>query len=334
MAWPLIALAAIGGAVAGEKKDQATRKTEVTVGSNTELGRRSARTLRQQLEELNQLTRLGPGAEDVKAGLTAQRGLAETLGQYAKSGGLPTQADMSLSRDYVRQLMRPQELALNLGQERAFEQANRLAAQLGTSPNDPLVQRQLAQSTQEQFLRLAADRQANTFGFARDLVGQRLNYQTQQAQQLTALADQATSNRYRLSALGAQLLAGERGFRAMQTTTNELIQSGGGPKGMIAGALQGASMAQGMSGGGGMGGAGGQQGGLNPGPAPNFGGPVANNQQPAVTATSSQMYTGSQGPYNYSTAMSQSNNAAYGQSQPSSLQGFSSRFMNNPGVRY
>lgn len=242
------AAGAVIGGIAGAQKQKTRQESGIDLDPASALERSSTRTLEQQLSQLGQLTRAGAGQQDVEAGLSAQRGLADMLAQMSETGGLPTGSDFNTANQFARQVFQGQRQQLQLSQRDARQNAARMAAQLGTTPDDPILQARLAQQQQDAALGLAA--QQGSFGaqFAQELPGRRLNFQSQRAQLLQGLSDQAFRNRYNLSSLGQQLQGSERQFRLQTGTRWNTSETGGGLAGALSGAIGGAgSMGSGLT---------------------------------------------------------------------------------------
>lgn len=182
----------------------------------------------------------GPGQSDVTAGYEAQKGLASMYGDYAQSGGLPSQGDINTSNQFASQLFAPQQTALNQSFTDQNIEANRRAALMGRSLNDPILAAKLAteQTRQSQFLNSQMGSAASQMALA--LPGQRLGFEQQKAGILSGLATQAMSNRQQLMAMGEGLMNNERNWRISTAQRNNTSESGGGFGGFLTGALGGA----------------------------------------------------------------------------------------------
>lgn len=191
--------------------------------------------------QLQGLTNQGPGSQDVSNSLNSSRSLADMLGQYAKSGGSPSAADLSTGNSLAQSVFAPQQTALNQSFINQTTDANRLAARLGRSVDDPILQAKLRTGFMNQQAQLNSQQGAWGTQYAMNLPGQRLNYAGQQSNILSNLASQAMQNRTALLNIGDQLGQQERDFR-IQTGTrwaNGSQSSGGGIGGAIAGGLGG-----------------------------------------------------------------------------------------------
>jgi hypothetical protein len=158
-------------------------------------------------------TELGPGDQDISAALTAQRGFADTLGQFAEGGFLPSEQDFATAQQFTEQAFAPaqQQMAQMFSAQQT--QARRLAAQLGRPVNDPVIQAKLAQEQAQQQAMMGAQQTAFGSQFALNLPQQRLGFQGQQASVLGDLANRAQANRQLALSLGSSIQNLERNFR-------------------------------------------------------------------------------------------------------------------------
>jgi len=244
----------IGGiaAIAGSQKDEKKTTTSTAYDHNVELKPPSA--LQQQAEaglsksygELQGMVDAGPGQSDVTAGTNASRGFAEMLQQYSQQGGnLPTAQDMASSQGIAENLFSPQRLAMQNAFSDQSIQANRQAALLGRSTNDPILQAKLAQEQTRQSAMLQAHQGAFSQNFALQQPGQRLNFAGQRASILGGLATQAMSNRQSLAAMGQNILSNQQQFQLATArrhgtgSSTSTTESGGGVKGALNAAIGG-----------------------------------------------------------------------------------------------
>lgn len=117
-------------------------------------------------------------------------------------------------------------------------QANRNAASLGRSTNDPILQAQLRQQQAGMQSELLGQEQAMTQEIASSLPLQRLGFQQQRTSLLSGLGSQAMSNRISLLGAGTNIQNLQNQIRLGQTSTT--LHSGGGMQGALTGALGGA----------------------------------------------------------------------------------------------
>lgn len=258
-----VAGGAILGGISGSMKD----KSSYTYDSNIDAGNATnSETLGQNSElnafsQLQEMVKSGPSQSDVTAGTSSSRDLAEMLRQYAQQGGnLPTDADISSSNSIAGKLFDPQRVALNQSFIDQNTQANRQAAMMGRSIDDPILAAKLRVGQTLQTQQLNANQGAWSQNFALQQPGQRLGFMQNRDQVLGGLASQAMKNRQSLASMGEGIMNNERNFR-LQTARrygNQESESGGGLKGAISGALGGVGTVMSLSPGfGGMGAGGG-----------------------------------------------------------------------------
>jgi len=251
---------AVLGGIAGGQADVTSTSSFLQVMPPTALEQQATGISESQLGDLEGLVSAGPGQEDVRAGLEARRSLASRLQGLTETGGLPGQADISAARGFTTDIFAPERVA----QQQAFagqeQRTAQLAARLGRSVSDPILQARLAQEQTQQQERLGARETAFSAQQARQLPLQRLQFQGALADVRSGLATQAFQNRQNLFALGQQALTSERNFRLATGTQFGTQTSGGGLGGAIGGALAGAGT--GLSAAGALSGIGGGGGGL------------------------------------------------------------------------
>ncbi len=284
-------IGAVLGGLAGSQPDNAHQggfdRSGINLKDASEFEKQLTADQKKQYDSLGSLVSAGPGRSDVFASTEASRSLAGMLQEYAKTGGLPGQQDYDVARGIAAQQFDPQRTALNQQFEQDTIGANRQAALMGRSLNDPILRNKLLQNKNNQFAMLNSQQNAAATNFALQQPMQRLGFAAQLADVRGSLASQAMSNRQTLLSLGNTLQQQERNFR-LQTSDqwssmNHTSQSGGGLKGGIEGAFAGAgaamSMANGMGGMSAMGGGGAAAGGgsgvfggsLGGGGSPGFG---------------------------------------------------------------
>lgn len=186
-----------------------------------------------QFKSLEELIGAGPGLQDVRAGLGAQRNLGAFLLQLQQSGGLPSQQDITQTTGLAGQLFQGRRAGLEQAFERQRIGASRRAAVSGRSATDPVLANQLAQSQIRQESLLGAQQQAFGTSLALQLPGQRLGFASQRAQVLGGLGQQGLTNRAALLGFGRQVLGQEQKFRLGRG------QQGGGLSGAIKGGFAG-----------------------------------------------------------------------------------------------
>ena len=236
--------AAIGGllgAIGGAQGNNSSQTTTRNLAPASELENRGGAVALGQLNELEKLFGMGPGAQDVQSGLTSQRDLASMLGQFAQGGFMPGQQDISQANTLAQQLFQGQQTGLNQAFDTQRQQASRNAARMGRSAIDPVLQNQLMQGQARQQTQLNADIGSYATQFAQSMPQQRLGFAQQLAQVNQGLASQAMANRQALLGLGSQLRGQEQNFRAGTASTTTSQSGGGGFGGALAGALGGAA---------------------------------------------------------------------------------------------
>lgn len=180
--------------------------------------------------------------QDIAGARGAQTGLAQMLEGYSKTGGLPSEQDITGANQVAQNLYNPQRVALQQSFTEQNTEAQRLAARLGRDVNDPILQAKLRTGFMNQQAGLEAGQGAFAQQFALQQPERRLGYAGQRADILGGLATQAFQNRAAIMGLGSNLFNTERQFRANTAErygTNQQ-QSGGGLGGAITGAIGGA----------------------------------------------------------------------------------------------
>lgn len=220
------------GAIAGGQGSNSSSSSEggIRVAPETALEQYANPMLQRQLQEQENFANLGPGAQDITAGVGAQRSLADMLQQYSTGGFMPSQQDYASAGQFA-------DATLGASFRQQETQAARLSAQLGRPVNDPILQAKLRQSLGEQRGSMVAQE-------ARNMPMQRLQFASGLADVRSGLATQAMSNRQALMSLGSQLRGQDREWR-LQTGTRWGTQSqsgGGGLAGAISGGLAGVGM--------------------------------------------------------------------------------------------
>lgn len=192
--------------------------------------------------DLQGMVNAGPNQGDYTKGVQSQRDLAAMFGDYAKTGGLPSQDDINSSNGIADNLYASRQTALNQSFTDQNTEAERLAARLGRPVNDSILQAKLRTGFIRQQDLLNSEKMGTSQNLALQLPGQRLGYAQQQAGLLDALGQQAMSNRNFLLGLGSQIGGQERDwrFRTSQQYNNATSSGGGGLGGAISGAIGGA----------------------------------------------------------------------------------------------
>ncbi len=193
--------------------------------------------LKNQYNIFSNMINAGPGQSDVATGTQSQRDLAALYQKYAEGGYRPGAEDISSSQSLAQQLFNPQRVAMQQAFSDQSTEANRRAALMGRSMNDPILAAKLAQEQTRQSSMLEANQGAWSTQYAMQQPMMRLGFQEQRAQTLQGLASQAMANRQALLSMGSNLLNSERNFQMGQGTTT--TTSGGGWAGALTGAIGG-----------------------------------------------------------------------------------------------
>lgn len=262
-------LLALGGALIGGIAGAAGRETSQTtsraLGPASALETTSGEITQEQLQQLQGLVGQGPGAAEVTAGLQSQQGLAERLRVLSEQGAFPEQQDILRSQDVAGQLFQAEQVGLQQSFQQQEQRTAQLAARLGRSVDDPILQARLAQQQTQAQERLAARQGAFGTQLALQQPFQRLSFAQQETGIRAGLASQALQNRQALASLGTQIRGQEQQFRLQSAPVTTTQRSGGGLGGFLTGALGGAAagsaLGRGLGSGGGFLGLGGGGGG-------------------------------------------------------------------------
>lgn len=188
----------------------------------------------------------GPGGQDVSNAYLANKDLAALFGQYASSGGIPGQQDMTAGMGLASDLFAARRQGLLNSFSDQMTSANRQAAMMGRDPNDPVFRAKLMEEQTRQQGMLGAEQSAYGTQLAMALPGQRLGFAQQRAEMLNMLSSQAMQNRATLMGLGQQALGMEREWRLANAEKWGNTESGGGFKGALTGAIGGMGSGLGM----------------------------------------------------------------------------------------
>jgi len=251
----------VGGisAIAGAQEDITENESTVRFQSGpSRLERMADRRSRSALGDFSRFTDAGAGLEDVTAGAQSQRDFATQLEAFLNQGALPSAENITDARSFTSDIFASERVALQQSFQQQEQRTSQLAARLGRSVSDPILQARLAQQQTQQQERLGARETSFAAQEARRIPLQQLQIGQQLASVRQGLASQAFSNRQSLFALGQQALTNERTFRLGAATRNLRTAAGGGAGDSISGGLAG--FGGGMGGGGGGGGGGGAAG--------------------------------------------------------------------------
>ena len=232
---------AIFGAIAGSKEDkvQSSQSIEMKGQSADELKYLAEQNA--SYDELKKLVAAGGNDSDVSRATGATRSFADMLAEYAKTGGMPSESDLSTSNRFAESIFNPQRTKLNQVFEDQKVQAARLSASLGRSVDDPILQAKLRTNMMNNMASLESEQGAYGSQLALQMPGQKLGYAQNNVNVLQGLASQAFQNRSALLSLGNQLGNQEYQKRFQESTKHAENVSGGGFKGAVAGGLSGLS---------------------------------------------------------------------------------------------
>jgi hypothetical protein len=200
----------------------------------------------------------GPGTADITNSLDATKSLGDLLKQYSTQGGnQPTQADVDTSNSLATKLYAARQTGLNQSFTDQTTQAARLAASLGRSVDDPILQAKLRTGMMRQQDSLNAEQQGFAANYAQQMPTQRLAFATDRASLLGNLAQQAFSNRAAILGYGNQLQQQSRQWQLAsgkqrqvgeQSSTPSPFAIGAGLLGLGIGAFTGMAGAGGAGG--------------------------------------------------------------------------------------
>lgn len=214
-----------------------SRSMQLAAPSASELAGEAAVT--QFLPQMGNLVNAGPGMNEVKANMGTQNDLANMLKSFSQGGFMPGQQDFAAANQFAQSAFQPQQVAINQQFQDEQLKANQMAARMGRSANDPLIQAKLSQERQRAQERLGASQSSYVSEFARSMPQQRLGYMGQLADLRSGLASQALSNRQALVSLGSQIEGQGRQFRLGSAQINQQQQQGGGLGGALTGLMAG-----------------------------------------------------------------------------------------------
>lgn len=244
-------LLALGGAllggVAGAAGSSSSQTTTRALGPASQLETQSGEISLEQLQQLQGLVGQGPGGAEVTAGLQSQQSLADRLRTLSEQGAFPEQQDILRSQDIAGQLFQARQVGLQQSFQQQQQRTAQLAAQLGRSVDDPILQARLAQQQTQAQERLGAEQNVLGTQLALQQPFQRLDFARQETGIRAGLASQALQNRQSLASLGAQIRGQEQQFRLQSAPVTTTQQSGGGLLGALTGALGGATAGLGLA---------------------------------------------------------------------------------------
>lgn len=189
----------------------------------------------EQLKQLQGLVGAGANQSDVANAATSQRDLAALLKQFAQSGAVPTQQDLSTAQSFTNSMFAPQQEAMRQGFSDQLTQSNRDAAMLGRDINDPILRAKLAQSQGREQAMLDAQKTSMFAQQAQQAPLQRLGFANDLANVYSSLSNQAFSNRQALLSLGNTVQQQGRAFRSNNATVTSNQNTDTGLLGAIGG---------------------------------------------------------------------------------------------------
>ena len=239
---------ALLGGIAGAQRQNTTQSYATQLAPESDLEKQGGQVAGQGLTQFGNLINMGPGQQDISAGLSSSRSLADMLAQFSQGGFIPNQQQMTSANDMARAMYAPQQTALNQRFQDQSTMFNRRAAAMGRSPNDPVLLNKLLQEQTRQQQSLDSEMGAYGMQQAWQLPQQQLQFAQQLAQVNNGLASQAMANRQALVSMGAQLRQQEQSFRAGTASREMTTGSGGGWSDILGGALGGMGMGAKMGG--------------------------------------------------------------------------------------
>lgn len=241
--------ALLGGAAGAQKKKQ-NSSSGLNLAEASALEQKASRVQNSQFSDLENILYSNPNQDrqDYQTGLNSQKDLARMLGEYSKSGGLPSQADINSANQVTGNLFAQRQTELDQVFQDQNTEAERLAARLGRPVNDPIIQAKLRTGFIRQQDLLNAEKQGASQNLALQLPNQRLGYAQNQATLLDAIGQRAIDNRNFLIGLGSNLAGSERNWRLQTAEQWGKQSSGGGLGGALSGMIGGAGAGMGMMG--------------------------------------------------------------------------------------
>lgn len=232
-------LGALGGALG--KSNTSTSTSGINLNPASDLQNQAGQVSSQSLDQLSGLVNAGPGQQDVGNAYQSQLSFAQMLQQYSQTGGLPNQQDLSNAQGFASQIYQPQQTALNQSFISQGQQAAQLAASLGRSVDDPIIQAKLRTGYMQQQAGLTSQQGSYAAQLGLQLPQQRLNLFGQSSNVLQGLATQAMQNRSSLLSAGQGVLSNERNYQigTSQHYGDQTTTSQGGLGGAITGGIAG-----------------------------------------------------------------------------------------------
>jgi hypothetical protein len=190
-----------------------------------------------------QLVNAGPGISDVRASRASNNDLSAMLERYKMEGGAdPTAGDISRAGSLSDQLFAAQRIQMGQAFEDQTTGANRQAALMGRSINDPILKAKLAQEQTRQSAVLGAQQGSFATQYAMQQPMQRLGFQQQLTDFRGGLASQAMANRQALMAAGQTIQSNERNWRLQKADKSGTGSSQAAPLGFTGAMTQGLAL--------------------------------------------------------------------------------------------
>lgn len=229
------ALGGIAGAFGKSQSGSATQSVQTSPLANW--GQLGLDTQYGALQNYGNLVQQGPGANSISGATQNSNQLANLFGQYAQTGGLPSQQNIEAAQGYAGNIFAPQQQALNQSFVQAGIDESRQAGMLGRPVNDPTLMAKLDIGKANAQQQLSAQQTAFGNQYANQLQQNQLQYAGGQNQILNGLASQAFANQTALLGMGNQVGGMGLNYQLQTATrTGGQQQSGGGGLG---GALEG-----------------------------------------------------------------------------------------------
>ncbi|NIO44979.1 MAG: hypothetical protein GTN36_05510 [Candidatus Aenigmarchaeota archaeon] len=211
-----LAAAAGAAAVAGALSSKGKRQSTTIDAAPASLQELNATSLQDQ-----QISALGNIFPFLSKQTEVGQSFADRLGQLAETGGLPSAQQLDIARGFAAEVFGPRRAALQESFRSQEQASNQLAASLGRSINDPILQAKLRTSLAGQEAQLDAEQTAFGAQFAQNLPMQQVQFGAQQLDVLNAISQQALNNRLALLQAGTSVVDQHMKFRlgtASQTT--------------------------------------------------------------------------------------------------------------------
>lgn len=235
---------AVGGALLGGIAGAAgeEEQLEINLGPQGALEKQAEGLSSEQLTQLQELLGQGPGGQDVQAGTQAARDFSQTLRTAAETGFGSRRLQQQAGRQ-AQAFLAPQREQLSQTFQDEATRTAQLAAQLGRSVDDPILQARLSTARLREEALLSSQEAGLTQQFGQQqlgLLGQATDIQQQ-------LGQQAFTNRLSVLGAGQSALAQQQQFRL--GGAGRTVSSGGGLGGALAGAAGGIGLGGTISGG-------------------------------------------------------------------------------------